>query len=200
MISTNRFARFLTIGIAALLCNACLDQSEPAKQALDEISHVLTAASADAMKYAPDEMSSVQKELADLRISYDRKNYGEVLAHAPSVLADAKNLVADAAAKKDDIAKALNAEWNGFAASLPQGITAVKVRVDALSKTKRAPKGIDLAAAQSSLADATDGWARAQAAFADGKIDEATAIAKDVRSKTGSAAAALKLELPGNGR
>jgi len=59
MISTYRFANFLTIGIAALLCNACLDQMEPAKQALDEISNVLTTASADAMKYAPDQMASV---------------------------------------------------------------------------------------------------------------------------------------------
>ena len=200
MISNNRLANFLTIGIAALLCNACLDQMEPAKQALDEISNVLTTASADATKYAPDQMASVQKELADLKISYDRKDYGEVLAHAPSVLADAKNLVADAAAKKDDIAKALNAQWNGFAVSLPEGITAVKARVDALSKTKRAPKGVDLAAAQSNLADATDGWARAQAAFAGGKVDEALATAKDAQSKIWAAAAALQLEMPGSGK
>ena len=200
MISTNRFANFLTIGIAALLCNACLDQMEPAKRALGEISNVLMMASADVTKYAPDQMASVQKELADLKISYDRKNYGEVVAHAPSVLTDAKNLAADAAAKKDDIAKTLNTEWNGFAASVPQRITAVKARVDVLSKTKRAPKGIDLAAAQSSLADATDGWARAQAIFAGGKVDEAIATAKDVQSKTGAAAAALKLELPGSGK
>jgi hypothetical protein len=199
MISTNRFANFLAIGIAALLCNACLDEREPAKQALDEISNVLMAASADATKYAPDQMASVQKELADLKISYDRKYYGDVVAHAPSVLTDAKNLAADAAAKKDDIANA-HREWNGFAASLPQGITAVKARVDVLSKAKRVPMGIDLAAAQSSLADATDGWARAQAAFAGGKVDEAVSTAKDVQSKTGAAAAALKLELPGSGK
>jgi hypothetical protein len=116
------------------------------------------------------------------------------------VIADAKSLVADTAAKKDNIAKALNTEWNGFATSVPQGITTVKARADALSKTKRAPRGIDLAAAQSSLADATDGWARAQAAFAEGKVDEAIATAKDVQSKTGAAAAALKLELLGSSK
>jgi hypothetical protein len=200
MISTNRFASFLAIGIAAQLCNACLDQMEPAKQALDEISNVMMAASADATKYAPDQMASVQKELADLKISYDRKNYGDVLAHAPSVLTDAKNLAADAAAKKDDIAKALNTEWNGLAASVPQRITAIKARVDLLSKTKRAPKGIDLAAAQSSLADATDGWVRAETAFASGKVEEAIATANDVNAKTVAAAAALKLELPASGK
>ena len=200
MISTNRFVNFLAIGIAALLYNACMDEREPAKQALDEISNVLTAASADAAKYAPDQMASVQKELADLKISYDRKYYGDVVAHARSVLADAKNLAADAAAKKDDIAKVLNTEWTGFAASLPQGITAVKSRVDVLSKAKRAPKGMDLAAAQSSLGDATDGWARAQAAFAGGEVDEAVATAKDVQSNIGVAAAALKLELRGSGK
>jgi len=200
MISTNRFANFLVLGIAALLLTACANQMEPAKQALDEIYNVEMATTADASKYVPDQMVSFQKEIGDLQSSYDTQDYAAVLAHAPAVLADAKTLAAAATAKKVEIAKALDTEWIGFAASLPQGITAVKARVDVLSKTKRAPKGIDLAAAQSSLADATDGWARAQAIFAGGKVDEAIATAKDVQSKTGAAAAALKLELPGSGK
>lgn len=198
MISNNRLAKFATIGIAALLCSACLDQMEPAKQALDEISHVLTTASADAAKYAPDQMASVQKELADLKITYDRKGYGDVLAHAPGVLADAKSLAADAAAKREEIGKALNTKWTGFSSSVPREIAAARARVDALSRAQRLPKGVDLAAARSGLTDANAGWAQAQTAYSDGQVDEAIAIATGVQSKIAAAAAALKLELPGN--
>jgi len=195
---THRFGTFLLIGIAALVCNACLDQQEPAKQSLDEISNVLTTASADAAKYAPEQMADVQRELADLKISYDRKGYGDVIAHAPSVLADAKNLVADAAAKKEDVAKALNRQWSGFEASLPPRISAVTTRVGQLSRTQRSAKGMDLAAARSALADATEEWAHAQAAFGGGKVEEAIATAKDAQSKTDTAATTLGLELPAN--
>jgi hypothetical protein len=114
-----------------------------------------------------------------------------VLARAQAVLADAKHLATAAAAKKDEIAKAqtkaLNTEWSGFAASLPEMITAVKKRVDALSKPKRMPKGIDLAPARSGLGDATTEWEKAQAAFASGKVEDAVAAAKDVKSKSEAA-------------
>jgi len=170
---------------------------EPAKQELDEIYNVEMATTADASKYVPDQMVSFQKEIGDLQSLYDKQDYAAVLAHAPAVLADAKTLAAAATAKKGEIATALDTEWSGFAASLPQWITTVKDRVDALSKRKRVPEGIDLAAAKSGLADATDGWGRAQAAKATGEVDNAIATAKDVKSKIEAAAAALKLELPG---
>jgi hypothetical protein len=173
-----------------------LDQQGPAKQSLDEISNVLTAASADSLKYAPGELADVQRKLADLKISYDRKSYGDVIAHSPSVLANARDLVADAAAKKADVEKALNREWSEFEASLPPRISAVTARVEELSSTPRSAKGIDLATAQSALADATEDWARAQVAFGGGKVEDAIATAKDALSKTETAATTIELELP----
>jgi len=197
MKSIHCFANLPVFGIAALLLTACANQMAPAKQALDEIYNVEIATTADASKYVPDEMVSFHKEIGDLQSSYDKQDYAAVLAHAPAVLADAKNLAAAAAAKKGEIAKALETEWSGLAASLPQWITTVKDRVEVLSKPKRVPKGIDLAAAKSGLADATDGWARAQGAKASGEVDSAIATAKAGKSKIEVAAAALKLELAG---
>ncbi len=199
MNSTKSIANFLVLGAAALLFAACANQMEPAKHALDDINSAVNAASADAQKYIPDQLTSVQKELADLKASYDKKDYAAVLTHAPAVLADAKNLAADATAKKDEAAKAkaLEAEWSGFAATLPQLISVVKNRIDALSRTRRVPKGIDLAVARSGLADATAEWENAQSAYASGKAEDAVAAAKDVKSKTEAAASSLKLELPG---
>jgi hypothetical protein len=195
MKSTNVFASLVVLAIVAVL-TACANQMEPAKQALDEVSNLVTTTTVDGTKYVPDEMASVQKKLADLQSAYDKKDYAAVLANAPAVLTDAKSLAADAATKKGEIAKALDTEWSGFAASLPQWITDVKNRVDELSKAKRVPKDIDLPSAKSALADATDGWGRAQAAMDAGEIDNAIATAKDVKTKTKAAAGALKLELP----
>lgn len=199
MKSNISFAHFFVLGTAALLLTACASQMQPAKQALDEIYSIVMATTADAAKYVPDQLAGVQKELGELQSSYDKQDYAGVLTRSPAVLADAKTLAADAAAKKGEAAKALNTEWSGLAATLPNWITAVKDRVADLSKAKRVPKGIDLAAGESTLADATDGWTRAQAAMSSGEMQNAIATAKDVKSKIQSAATVLKLELPASG-
>jgi hypothetical protein len=91
--------------------------------------------------------------------------------------------------------KALGDEWRTLAAAIPQAMTAVQTRVDALSKTKHVPKDIDLAAAKSGLADATSEWNNAETAFKAGNAADAVPLAKDAKSKLDSAAAALKLNL-----
>jgi hypothetical protein len=91
--------------------------------------------------------------------------------------------------------KALGNEWRSLAASVPQALSVVQTRIDALSKTKRVPKGIDLATAKSGLADATSAWNKAQEAFKSGNPADAVTAAKDAQGKLASAAAALKLSL-----
>jgi hypothetical protein len=73
----------------------------------------------------------------------------------------------------------------------------VKSRVDVLSKSKKLPEGVDLAAAKTALADATEGWAKAQAASTGGNVEEAVNMAKMVKEKASAAAAALKMAMPG---
>jgi hypothetical protein len=192
-------ATFLVIGFAAVFLLACENKMGRAKQALDEISYSVATTLADGKKYVPAETAHVQRELADLQGAYGKRNYAPVLSRAPAVLADAKSLAADAAAKKSQVAKALDERWSGFAATLPQWIVAVEDRVATLSKAGRVPKGLDLSTARAALADAKNGWGRAQAAMASGDFDDAIATAKDVKAKTDIAAAALKLELPAAG-
>ena len=197
MKSTQSTSSFLIVGCAALLVSACTSQMEPAQQALVDINRALAAASPDATKYIPDQVASVQGKLTDLDASYDKQDYAAVLAGAPAVLAEAKDLASAAAAKKAEIIKSLKDEWTGLEASLPPLVAAVKTRVDALSKKKRVAKGVDLAAAKSSLADATALWDKAQAAYMAGKVEDAVPGAKDAQAKAESAAAALRLKLPG---
>jgi hypothetical protein len=118
------------------------------------------------------------------------------VAGAPAVLAQVNGLAGAAAEKKDEAVKALGNEWRSLAASVPSALTAVQTRVDALSKTKRVPKDVDLNAAKSGLADATSAWDKAQDAFKAGNPADAVTAAKDAQSKVAAAAAALKLNLP----
>jgi hypothetical protein len=196
MKSMQIIAKCLTLYSAAILLAACANQMEPAKNALDNINSTLSAVSADAQKYIPDQLTHAQSKVAELSASFDKKDYAAVVAGAPAVLAEVNGLAGAAAAKKDEILKALGTEWRSLAASIPQSVSAVQTRIDALSKSRHVPKDIDLGAAKSGLADAASTWDKAQSAFKSGNAADAVTAAKDARSKLESAAAALKLNLP----
>lgn len=195
MKSNQRIAGFLTWCSVTMLFVACADQMQPAKNALDNIQVSLNAVSADAQKYVPDQYADAQSKAAALTASFEKKDYAAVMAGAPAVLAEVTGLTGAAAAKKDEMLKAVGDEWRKLAASVPPSITAVQDRIDALSKTKHVPKDIDLGAAKSDLADGSAAWDKAQEAFKAGNPADGVSAAKDAQGKLGSAAAALKLQL-----
>jgi hypothetical protein len=195
MKSNQRTTKFLIFCSVAILSVACANQMEPAKNALDNINSTLNSVAADAQKYVPDQFTDAQGKLAGLTASYEKKDYAAVVAGAPAVLAQVNGLAGAVAAKKDEMVKALGNEWRALVASVPQSVSAVQARIDALSKTKHVPKDVDLGAAKSGLADATAAWDKAQEAFKAGNPADAVTAAKDAQSKVASAAAALKLNL-----
>jgi hypothetical protein len=195
MKSNQRITGFLTLCSVAILFVACANQMEPAKNALDNINTTMNAVSADAQKYVPDQFADAQTKVATLTASFEKKDYAAVVAGAPAVLAEVNGLSSAAAAKKDEMAKALGNEWRSLAASVPQSLSAVQTRIDALSKPKHVPKDVDLGAAKSGLADATSAWDKAEEAFKAGNPTDAVTAAKDAQAKLASAAAALKLDL-----
>jgi hypothetical protein len=195
MKSNQRITGFLTLCSVAVLFVACVNQMEPAKNALDNINSTLNSVSADAQKYVPDQFTQAQGKVAALTASFEKKDYAAVIAGAPAVLAEVRGLPDAAAAKRDEMVKELGNEWRSLAASVPQSLSAVQSRIDDLSKTKRVPKGVDLGVAKSGLADANSAWDRAQEAFKAGNPADAVTAAKDAQGKVASAAAALKLNL-----
>jgi hypothetical protein len=189
--------RFVFIGWAALALLACAGQKEPAEKLLLDTDATIIAASAEAAKYVPQQLADVQRQYADLKAAFDQQDYAGVVAAAPAVLGAAQTLATAAAAKKDAVLKALNDDWTGLAAVLPDEVAAVQARIDLLSKkpARKAPIGVDLDAAKSRLSDAMSLWSKATAAFAAGNLDEAVATAKAVKAKLDPLAAALKANL-----
>ena len=193
----QRASRFALLSMAAIILAACASQKEPAQKLIADIESTVTAASAEAAKYVPDQLMDVQSKLGTLKASFDKQDYASVVTGAPVVLAAAQGLATAAAAKKDEVMKALNDAWTGLAASLPGNVTAIQARIDQLSKksSKKLAQGIDLNAAKSALDDATSMWSKAQAAFASGNLDEAVTTAKDVKAKLDAVATSVKLDL-----
>src|SRR5450432_3285953 len=197
MQSILRVSRYALIAMAAITLAACAGQREPAQKLIGDIDTTVTAASTEAAKYVPDQLADVQVKLGALKASFDKQDYAAVVTGGPAVLNAAQTLATAAAAKKDEILKALNDEWAVLAGSLPQNVTAIQSRIDLLSKKsgKKPAAAIDLNAAKAGLSDAMSLWSKAQAAFASGNLDEAVNTAKDVKAKTDALAASLKLDL-----
>jgi hypothetical protein len=198
MQSLARVGRCTFLSLLVITMAACAGQKEPARKLLADIEATVTAASTEAAKYVPDQLTDVQAKFAELKASYDKQDYAAVISGAPPVFAAAQTLATAAAAKKDEVLKALSDKWTVLAGSVPEYATAIQNRIDVLRKksSKKAAAGMDLDAAKLSLDQATSLWSKAQAAFAGGNMDEAVRTAEDVKSRVEAVAAALKFELP----
>jgi hypothetical protein len=194
----QRAGRYAVISIAAILLAACASQKEPAQKLISDIESTVAAASTEAAKYVPDQLADVETKLGALKASFDKQDYAAVVTGAPAVLSSAQSLATAAAAKKDEVLKALNDQWTGLAGSLPGDIAAIQSRIDLLSKksSKKLAAGVDLDAAKAGLSDASSLWSKAQAAFASGNLDEAVSTAKDVEAKVQALATSVKADLP----
>jgi len=184
------------IALAAMMA-ACSHQKSTAEKMIADIQSAVTAASPDAAQYVPDQLTEVQSKLGDLKSSFDKQDYQAVVAAAPPVLSEAQGLEGAAEAKKDLLIKGFNEQWSTLVSSIPGNSTAIQNRIDFLSKpqNKKLATGVDLDAARSGLSDAGAIWAKAQAAFTAGNVEEAVTIAKTAKAKFDALAASMKLDL-----
>jgi hypothetical protein len=197
MLSILRYRSRACMALAAIVLAGCASQMEPAQRSISDIEAIVSAASPEAAKYVPDQLTDVQSKLGELKASFDKKDYAAVLTGAPAVLSAAQSLAGAAAAKKDELTKALNEQWSGLAAVLPRSMTAIQSRLGLLGEksSKQLAAGIDLDAAKDRLSSATSLWSKAQAAFATGNLTEAVTTAKTVRSDLDRLASTLNMDL-----
>jgi hypothetical protein len=197
MLLTQRARRYALIGAAAMVLAACAGQKDPAQKLIADVELTVAAAAPEASKYVPEQLTEVQAQLGALKASFDVHDYAAVVAGAPKVLSAAQDLATAAAARKDQVLKALDDQWSRLAAVLPDEVTAIQRRIDLLAKpaNKRMAAGIDLDAARTGLSAAAALWSKAQAAFAAGNLDEAVNTAKDVKAQIVALATSLKLDV-----
>jgi hypothetical protein len=195
--STVRSIRsYVCLLSATLLLGACSMQKEPAQKTIGDIESLVNASAAEAAQFVPDQLQDVQTKLGELRASFDKGDYKAVLSAAPPVMSAAQGLAGAAAAKKDEVMKALKTEWLSFASSLPENASEIQNRIDFLSKkeNQRLASGVDLDAARTSLGQANALWSKAQSAFSAGNLPDAVTTAKSVKGSLDALAASMKLD------
>src|SRR5271166_2842872 len=111
MTHLHRISRFAIVAAALSVLAACASNIEPAQKILTQIQAAMTAASADAEKYIPDQLKDVQEQLSRLQAAFDKKDYSTVITAGPGVLAAAQKLAPAAAAQKTYVMQSVNGEW-----------------------------------------------------------------------------------------
>ncbi|MGA2366010.1 MAG: hypothetical protein ABSG12_11025 [Steroidobacteraceae bacterium] len=138
----------------------------------------------------------MQKKAAELKASFDKKDYKAVVNAAPPVLAAAQSLATSSAVKKEQETKKLQLQWAALAAEVPGDINVIQSRIDFLGKprNRKLASGVDLDAARGSLGDATLLWSNAQQAYTASRFEEAMADGNGAKGKLQALAASMKLD------
>jgi hypothetical protein len=192
--STTRYA---ALALAILAAAACSAQMQPAQSALETSANAVNAAlTPDADKYAPKEVTALQSKLAELKSTFDAKNYPAVITGASDVTAAAHELTQIVSADKASEAKRLASEWSEFGESMPKLLGSVRAKIDELNREKHVPKNVNLSSARADLNEADNLWDKAKSAHDRGEAADALASSKQAKSKAEAAAADINLQQP----
>jgi hypothetical protein len=177
-----RNLKMVAAAAACALLVACNADKGPADVAIKAADQAITAAAPEAGKYVPEQLAAAKDALKAAQDQFAKGDYKGALAAATELGNKAKDLVAAAAAKKDELTKS----WTELSGSLPQMVEAIKSRVEILGKAKKLPKGMDaakLTQAKDGLAGITKSWEEASAAFTAGNLTDALGKANGLKEK-----------------
>ena len=201
MRATTNLGRLLgrtTATAVALLLSlgACTSADKvPAETAVKAAETALDTVRAEAAKYVPDQLKSVEDAVKGAKASLEKKEYTAALAAAKDLPAKAKELGEAAAAKKASLTKA----WEEMSGGIPQMAEAIKSRVDILSQSKKLPAGLDAAkfdGAKTGLDDLNKAWGTATESFKSGNLADAINQAKTAKDKAVEVMTALNMKVP----
>jgi ActR/RegA family two-component response regulator len=180
---------FVALTATALALAACANHKEPAEKAIAQVESALAEIRADAEKYAPEDLKSLDESVATLKRGFGNKRYSEVLTAQPSVASAVtalKETIAKAKADNEEILAAAQAEWTQLNASVPPLVDAIQGRVDTLTKSRKLPKDVDKATFETIKTDfetvKTD-WTSATQEFTAGAAADAVRKGRAARAK-----------------
>jgi hypothetical protein len=190
----------LALAAAAVFVAGCAKQRDPAHDALEKIEKSLDGVKADAAKYAPDGLKGVESQLANLKQSFDDKNYDNVLAGTPQLQKAVDSLRAAVDSGKAQARAAMAAaktEWDGLKVDVAKQVEVIQARIDELSKAKRLPFGInkdEFEGSKSAFESMKAQWKDATAEAEKGDAIEASAKAKTAKGMGDQIADQLKIK------
>jgi DNA repair exonuclease SbcCD ATPase subunit len=189
------FVSIVAMLFISVLFMACADEKGPAELAMKAAEQAVAATKAEAEKLVPDQVAALESALASAKDKLAKGEFKEALSEAQGLVGKAKDVLAAAQAKKDELTQ----KWTELSQGLPQMVEAIQGKVDDLSKLKKLPKAITaekLAEAKSGLEAVKADLAKAQESFKSGNIAEAIAVATAVKEKAVKAMESLGITAP----
>jgi len=157
---------FLALCASTLLIGGCAKNQMAAKKDVDQIENSLKDIRADAQRYAPDGLKSVESQLGRFKSDIDAKNYDDVVAGTPQLEKAVDSLKAAIATGRKHAQEAVTAaksEWSQLSVDVPKMVETLDARVAELDKRKmfRGIKKEDFETAKSQLTTMKSTWAEA---------------------------------------
>jgi len=164
---TMRTRLLLAACAATLLFSGCAKHQMEAKKDIDKIEDSLKDIRADAERYAPDGLKSVESQLKRFKADADAKNYDDVVAGSPQLQKAVDSLKAAIAVGKKhatEAAAVAKTEWESLNATVPDMVQKIDARVAELDKRKmfRGIKKEDFENAKSTFSTMKTTWAEAE--------------------------------------
>ncbi len=181
--------------VGSLMLMACAGDKGPAELAVKAAEEAVNAVKGEAAKIVPDQVKSLEGALAAVKEKFAKGEYKAVVAEANALAGKAKEALAAAKAKKEELTK----KWTEIGQELPKMVGALQSRVDILSKAKKLPANLTadkLGEVKSFLASAKDEWAKAQESFKAGNFADSVNLAASLKEKAAKAMGTLGMTVP----
>jgi hypothetical protein len=153
----------------------------PAEAALKAADEAIAKVKPEAEKFVPDQFKSLTDAAAAAKANFDKGDYASALAGAKDLPAKATEVMAAAAAKKDE----LTGVWKGMAETLPAQVASLTEKVNGLVAMKKPPVGLDkakLEEVKTRLAEMSGSWTKATEVFNGGDVKGALELAGGVKA------------------
>ncbi len=184
---------------AALILSACGKAKEEADAALKAAEKAVSDVRAEAAKFVPDQLKSLEATFNAAKEKFNKGDYKEALTEAQAIATKAKEVMAAANAKKEQLTK----DWANLSQEVPKMVGSIKGRMEVIAKSKRLPKKITkekFEEAKTGLDTILKDWTLAEEASKGGNLAEAVAKAKAAKERAAQVLAILDVPLPGTAK
>ncbi|HKU89691.1 MAG TPA: hypothetical protein VJP84_07845 [Steroidobacteraceae bacterium] len=181
-----RMKLLLSAAAAVLLISGCARHQMEAKKSVDNIEDSIKDIRADAERYAPEALKSIDSQVARFKADLDAKNYDDVVAGSPQLQKAVESMKAaiDTGKKHAQQAVAVaKTEWESLNATVPEMVQRIDARVTELDKRKmfRGIKKEDFENAKSTFSTMKTTWAEAEENAKEGKTVAAATKGKSAK-------------------
>ncbi len=184
MFRLNALPKLTAAALLAIAVVACANYKDPAIEAVANIEEKLSGISTQAGKYIPEELASVQEQVAELKTGIEQKQFKEVVATAPGVLKAVNSLIVNSAIARAAFTQQMQSDWATYATEMPDVIAAVDKQIMRYTSRGSLPKGVSRDAFKETVASfdaAKSSWAEAATAGNEGKLEEAVTRTNEVK-------------------